>query len=643
MKRSSASGCVAFRAWKAALAAVFLATGVSAVTVARAAPLVETPMLEDAVESGKLPPVAERVPRNPWIMNLNGPGLSPGKPGGTMHMLIGRARDIRMLVVYGYARLVGYDRNFDIVPDILESMDVVDGRIFTMKLRKGHKWSDGHPFTSEDFRYYWEDVANNPELSPAGPPRDLLVDGESPRFEVLDDRTVRYTWSKPNPEFLPRLAGASPLYIYRPSAYLKKFHKKYNPRVAAAAKEGGKKRSWAAIHNRRDNMYQFDNPDLPTLEPWINTTRQPADRFVAVRNPYFHRIDEAGHQLPYADRIVMTVADSKLIPAKAGAGEVDLQARDIQFGNYTFLKQNEKRNNFHTLLWRSAIGSQFTLFPNLNVDDPVWRRLVRDARFRHALSMAIDRSLVNQVIYFGLATEGNNTVLEQSPLYEKRYRDQWAKYDRKGAAKLLDELGLKRGASGVRRLPDGRPMEIIVETAGESTEQTDILALIRETWQEVGIKLFAKPMQREVLRNRIFSGQTLMSVWTGLENGIPTPDMSPDALAPTSQQQLEWPKFGQYFETSGKTGEKPDIPKVIELAKLRSAWRGAKTREERAEIWHHMLDIHAEEQFTIGVVSGVPQPVIVRNTLRNVPEKGTYNWDPGAFFGIYHPDTFWFR
>jgi peptide/nickel transport system substrate-binding protein len=119
--------------------------------------------------------------------------------------------------------------------------------------------------------------------------------------------------------------------------------------------------------------------------------------------------------------------------------------------------------------------------------------------------------------------------------------------------------------------------------------------------------------------------------------------MSPDALAPTSQQQLQWPKFGQYFETSGKTGESPDMPKVVELAKLRSDWRAAGTQEERAAIWRRMLEIHANQQFTIGVISAVPQPVIVRETLKNVPEKGIYNWDPGAFFGIYHPDTFWFR
>jgi len=602
---------------------------------------IEPPAFEADVKAGKLPPVAKRLPENPLVVKFPA-GMQPGQYGGSLNMLIGRSRDVRMLVVYGYARLVGYDQNFNIVPDILESIDVKDERIFTMKLRKGHRWSDGQPFTSEDFRYFWEDVANNKELSPTGPPSDLLVNGEAPKVEYPDKQTVRYSWSKPNPDFLPRMAGASPLFIFRPSAYLKQFHIKYNKKLSEADKGGGSKRGWAAIHNREDNMYQNDNPALPSLQPWINTSKPPADRFVAVRNPYFHRVDGNGRQLPYIDRVILSVAESKLIPAKAGAGESDLQARDIQFNNYTFLKKGEKTNNYRTLLWKTVRGSHMALYPNLNVNDPVWKPIVRDPRFRRALSMATDRGQVNQVLYFGLATESNDTVVPESPLYKKEYQTRWAQFDKKGAEKLLDEMNLKRGPDGVRRLPDGRPMEIVVETAGESTEQTDVLEMIRESWREVGIKLFPKPSQREVLRNRVFSGDALMSVWSGIENGMASAETSPEELAPTSQQQLQWPKFGQFYETSGKAGEAPDIPEVAELLKLNNAWRNAATHEERAKIWQRMLQIHSEQMYSIGIVNGVSQPVVARNSLRNVPEKGIYNWDPGAFFGIYRPDTFWF-
>ncbi|HET7197757.1 MAG TPA: ABC transporter substrate-binding protein, partial [Burkholderiales bacterium] len=563
----------------------------------------ESPALHALVAQGKLPALERRLPLDPLVVRL-GEGETPGQYGGTLNTLAGRSRDTRLFTVYGYARLVVYDRALKIVPDILESVEVKEGRIFTLHLRKGHRWSDGQPFTAEDFRYWWEDVANNHELSPAGPPRDMIVDGEPPKFEVLDDATVRYTWRQPNPHFLPRLAGTSPLFIFRPAHYLKQFHKKYNPKVAKAEAEGTAKRRWSAVHNRMDNLYEADNPDLPTLQPWMNTTRMPAERFVAVRNPYFHRVDERGRQLPYIDRLVLSIADPKLIPAKAGAGEADLQARDLNFNNYTFLKQGEKVNGYRTLLWRAGQASHVALYPNLNVNDPVWRQVLRDVRFRRALSLAIDRSLVNQVLYFGLAIEANNTVLDASPLYRPEYATAWARYDRKEANRLLDEMGLKRRGQGVRRLPDGRPLEIIVETAGESTEQTDVLELLRETWREVGIKLYSKPSQREAFRNRIFAGETLMSVWSGWDNGLPTADSPPDELAPTSQVQLQWPKFGEYYETRGKKGLAPDMPEVEQLAELYRQWMRSATSEERARIWHRMLEIHAEQQFVIGIVSG---------------------------------------
>src|SRR3954464_4548710 len=229
---------------------------------------VESPALSEQVKAGKLPSVDKRLPQSPLVVPLGEAGTTMGAYGGPLNTLAGRSRDTRLFVIYGYARLVGYDRHLKIVPDILESFDVEEGRVFTLHLRKGHRWSDGEPFTTADFRYYWEDVANNKELSPSGPPRDLLVDGESPKFEVLNETTVRYTWSKPNPHFLPRLAGASPLFVFRPAHYLKQFHKKYSAKVQKAEAEGTATRRWSAVHNRMDNLYEGDNPDLPTLQPW---------------------------------------------------------------------------------------------------------------------------------------------------------------------------------------------------------------------------------------------------------------------------------------------------------------------------------------------------------------------------------------
>jgi peptide/nickel transport system substrate-binding protein len=581
-----------------------------------------------------------------------GPPLEPsvatmeaiGQRGGDLHMLAASSQDTRLLVVYGYARLVGYDRDLNLVPDILKDVEVEDGRVFTLRLREGHRWSDGAPFTTEDFRYYWEDVANDEQLSPFGPPSQLLVEGEPPVVEILDPLTVRYSWSSPNPFFLPALAGARPVFIYLPAHYLKQFHKDYaDPAELARKVEEDRARDWAQLHGRRERMYRFDNPDLPTLQPWMIRTWPPAVRFIAERNPHYHRVDAEGQQLPYIDRVILEVVGDQLIPVKTGAGETDLQSRGLVFNDYTFLKSSEGHSGLETRLWPSGRGAHLALYPNLNTTDEVWRELFRDVRFRRALSLGVNREDINKTFYFGLGLPGNNTVLPQSPLYDREYRYAWAVHDPEQANRLLDEIGLtKRDSRGVRLLPDGRPMDLIIESAGESTEESDVLALLEEAWLQLGIKIYTKPLQREVLRNRIFAGSTLMTMWFGLENGIPSAEMSPWEFAPTSQQQYQWPKWGQYFETQGEAGEAPDMPAAQELLGLFDDWRLATALEEQRRVWHRMLEINADQVFSIGIIAGVPQPVAVRNRLNNVPEEAIYNWEPGAQLGIYRPDTFWF-
>jgi peptide/nickel transport system substrate-binding protein len=609
---------------------------------AGAAEMKEPPSLAGDVKAGKLPPVAERLPALPHITDMESAGLKTGSYGGKLKTIVGREKDVRLMNVYGYARLVGYNAQLDLVPDILAAVDVEEGRIFTLYLRDGHRWSDGHPFTAEDFRYYWEDVASNPDLTPAGIPQSLMLDDRAPRFEVIDETTVRYSYHRPNPYFLPQLAEPRPLYLYRPAHYLKQFHEKYaDAEMLEGLVEEHHRKNWAQLHNRIGHMYNNTNPELPTLEPWVIDTEAPADRYVFRRNPYFHRIDTQGHQLPYIDEVILTIAAGGVVPIKTGTGETDLQGRGITFNDFTFLKQNEDRYGFTVNLWRLGLGSIMALYPNLNTNDPVWRELFRDVRVRRALSLGINREELNEVLFYGLAKPAANTVLPGSPLFDKEYQSAWTGYDPDRASALLDEVGLvKRNSDGIRYLPDGRLMEITVETAGERPQQVDALQLIKDTWREIGVKIYIKNSPRETFRNRIFAGATQISVWPGLDNAVPTASDSPAELAPVSQQQLQWPKWGQFIETHGKSGEVVDMKEAQELADLFAAWGQAVDERSRREIWKKMLAIYTDQVFSIGTVCCSVHPVVSRNGLENVPAEGLWAWAPTAQFGIYRPDTF---
>ena len=605
---------------------------------------VEPPFLAERVVKKELPPVGERVPKAPLVVDLAARGRSIGKSGGEVVSLVGRARDIRYLSASTYARLVGYDEKLTLGPDLVEKVDVADEeRAFTLHLRPGHRWSDGHPFTAEDFRYFWEDVAGNKDLSPAGPPEFMLVDGKPPKFEVMDATTVRYAWDKPNPRFLPQLAAARDPFIYRPAHYLKQFHAKYaDARKLAEAARAQKLKNWASLHNRMDEMFDASNPDQPTLQPWRVTNRAPATRFVFERNPYYHRVDAAGQQLPYVDQIILDVAAPGLMAGKANAGESDLLYRGLTMADVPILKEGEKAKGYKTLLWSNARGSEIALYPNLTVTDPVWRALNRDVRFRRALSLGIDRKTLNNALLFGLGVEGNNTVLQASELFRPELRSTWASYDPGQASRLLDEIGLtKRNSAGIRLLPDGRDLEIIVETDGDGGMIVDALTLIAEFWREIGVKLFVKPQDRTVMRNRVYSGLSTMVAAQGLDLAIPTASMPPTELAPTRQDTYSWAKWGQSFETKGQNGEPVDIPEAKRLLELYGEWMSTGDVAVQERVWREMLENHAANQWSIGTVAGALQPVVTRNGLKNVPDKAYFSWEPTALLGIYRIDEFY--
>lgn len=628
------------------LTAIAIASLVVSGGSAHSASLVETETLaERLAPAGDLPPVAERVPAEPLVVDLAGRNREPGLHGGTLRMFVSRSKDVRYMSVWGYARLVGYDETYSLEADILKDFTISpDGKVVTLILRRGHRWSDGHPFTTEDLRYWWEDVALNEQLSPAGPPVQMLADGKPPVVEVIDEVTIRYTWDKPNPRFLPALAQARPVYIYRPAHYMKKYHADYADAAKLAERvEASGKKTWAALHNRKDNLYKADNPKLPVLQPWVNTMKKNSQRYILVRNPFYHRIDTEGRQLPYVDQVELEIAASGLIPLKVSQGEASLQVRSLGFSDAPVLKSKQQEKGFRTHLWRSGSANEVAIYPNLNYLDAGWRELFRDVRFRRALSMGISRKAINKVLYYGLAEPRAVSALEESPFFDKANATAWTQFDLEAANALLDELGLvERNPAGIRRLKDGRLMEIVIETAGERAEVEDTLELITATWERLGIRLLVKPQDRDVLRNRAYAGKTMMVAWYGWNIGIPTAANAPSELAPVDQATFTWPKWGQFYQTKGSAGESPDLPEAQRLMELFGQWAAAPGFDAKGDVWREMLALHADQVFTIGTVARAPVPLVHDEHLRNVPTEGIYAWDPGGQLGVHRMDEFFF-
>ncbi len=608
-----------------------------------AVPYQETPSLQQRVAEGSLPTIDQRLPAIPLVDDMKAEGKQPGKPGGTLRILIPQGSDSRSLVPFEYSRLIVYDDRYRLVPDILASFDVQDGRIFTFHLRPGHRWSDGAPFTSEDFRYYWEDVATNADLNPDGLPPSLIVNGTKPKVDIIDATTVRYSWAWPNQAFLPALAGAAPLIIYRPAHYLKQFNPNYSSkRAVSVLVMQAKLDDWTDLHRQKDDPLFLSNPDMPTLGPWISLTRPGSEAYVAVRNPYYHRVDKDGRQLPYIDRVMLIPQLKSEMLANVVSGRSDLQAQGLTLADLPALRDAAKKGTIKLDLWPSGRGSELALYPNQNAADPVWQALMRDVRFRRALSLSIDRNAINQQIYAGMAKPRANTLLPDSPLFEPDAQRAWSEFDLARAQELLDEIGLKLDDKyKIRRMPDGRLLSLLVATQGTDPSEVAVLRLIQESWRKVGVELMIGAPLPSQFHDRLIDGRTVMSIGDGLAEGLATAQMNPFELAPSSESQLQWPRWGLYMRTRGAKGDQIAVPEVLKLVELWRSWRDSPKDSDKASAWHQMVKIHADQVYTIGLVGEVPQPVAVNPKLRNIPERDFYNWEPGAYFGLYRPDSFW--
>ena len=606
----------------------------------------EAPMLAALVATGQLPPVDERLPVNPEVV---APIEEIGKYGGEWRMLIAKGTDTKMLCVYGHTRLMDWDRTLKkLEPELCESWEVSeDATAYTIHLRKGLKWSDGEPFTTEDLKFWWEDIANNEELSVAGIPSELIVGDEPPEVTFIDDYTFKYEFAAPYLAFGDGLAASCPhIWMFAPKHYLKQFHPKYTDKEtidALVAKEGYE--NWAALFNDMNTTYSCQNPDRPYLEPWVPVTgRAPATRFVHERNPYFHKVDPEGNQLPYLDRFVQFSTDTALVAMKCTTGDADLQLRGIGFSDVTLLKENEQKGGYEVRMWKST-GGAGSLMPTLSsCQDEVLRQIMLDKRFRVALSHAYDRQEVNTVLYKGYATPIQCECLPGVKGYNEEWATAYLDYDPEKANALLDEMGLEWDETHEYRLrPDGKILHLVIEDSGEDPLTGDVIELITYMFKEIGVNVTRKSTERATYRDRMISGMAAMG-W-GCAGGL-TPlceaEKEMEKLGPVSAGSgTMWAsQWGLWYQTDGGEGKKP--PEWVERwADLATDYKSAPNEEKQDEILQEIRRIQYENLPCIGGLSGLPAPVVVKNGFRNVPKEGWNLWEPGGNLGWCKVSQFW--
>jgi len=576
-----------------------------------------------------LPPVKDRLPEDALVIQ---PYFEIGQYGGRLrghsHATEAGTSDLLSL---RHVNLVRMSEDYlSIKPDIAKDWEWnSDYTEITFTLRKGHKWSDGQPFTAEDIEFWYNDLILNKEIY-ANPPSYAMHAGEPFKVQAIDKQRVRFSFAAPYPGFLYFYA-TSYVQPFQPKHFYKKYHIKYNPNANELAREHGFA-NWAELLNQfygSSDWKDVPTPMLrgtfdfsaPTLEAFIVVKDTPTGRFL-VPNPYFHQVDTVGNQLPYISEIEETyIPDLEVWKLRITRGQIDYKTQSMLLEDYPLFKENEKEGNYTVYLAPAPGQNQFYSF-NTTVKDPELRKIFNDVRFRQAMSLAINRDEINELIFLGQGKPQQFVPIDPvtTNLPTQADLDYYAQYDPAQAKRLLDEMGLKdTDGDGFRERLDGKKLAIdfFYCTQEQSPKMHE---LVRDYWGKVGIRVVLKEVSSDEYRARSNNNDGQLTSWGGSHTN------------PWQILTSAWlfvPPFGDFFvpgsgfgwaqwmSTGGKEGIEPPA-EIKRLFELRDDFRKYPLgTPESNRIGREIIDIHVKNLWRIGTVGSIPLPIIASNRIGN--------------------------
>ena len=608
-----------------ALSAGFVTAALLAVTPAWSMDYKQAPMLDAMVQSGELPPVAERLPADPYVETMID-GI--GNYGGTLRTTILANGDFYNLTrTIANELLVRWDPKWQKVePSLAESFTASeDATTYTFKLREGLKWSDGAPFTADDIMFWYEDVFMNDALTPSKSPT-FTVAGKPVKVTKIDDLTVEFKFDSPYGLFIQQLAygqGHQPV-IY-PKHYLMQFHEKYNKDgLPALLAENPAVADWVALFNSKVALtFQppyWQNLDLPSMDPWILTVPYAdSERVVATRNPYYWKVDPEGNQLPYIDGVTWAkIDDPQLMVLKMTSGEFDFAFRHIN--NSTFksvLFDGQESGNYRFVDVKDLPANDAVILLNLNSEDPIKRAVFDNKDFRIALSHAINRQEIIDLIYVGQGAPAQVAVQPEHELFNEREANQYTEYDPALANEMLDKIMPEKDGEGYRLGSDGNRFTInfmVADVFGLS--YPDVMQMVQQYARDVGIDIQIRATDRARLNTMWYANEQDAYIWNCV-GGLSEVYTDPRCYMPFQKADIFFAMKWSEWYSDPATGEEPP-ENIKELMAAYDAVNAAVTDEDRKAKMEHFLELSADAYLNIGLSRPMPKYMMVSNKLKNV-------------------------
>lgn len=590
--------------------------------------------------NGELPPLAERLPAEPLVMV---PYEMIGTYGGTLDALSNATEaGTSDFLSVRHVNLVRYSDDLEtIVPNVAKSWEWnADFTELTMTLRKGHKWSDGAPFTSEDVRFWLENLSLDPNIREK-PADYVLAGGEPIQIEIIDAQTFKFKLAAPKPGLLVHFA-TSYAQAFQPAHFLGQFHPALNADADAKAAEYGFSSGYELINFYFGGSDWTDTPSpmlrdpakaaalpygtQPTLESHIYVADTTEGRKL-VANPYFFQIDTTGQQLPYISRQEeLYKNDSEVRLLALINGEVDYKAQSLQLPDAPLLLENQAKGGYTVQLKPTVAMPTFAF--NVTVDDEAKRAVFANPDFRKAMSVAIDREQLNEVAFFGQGVPMAYTGFSPLPVFAEPYARVGTEFDAAAAKAGLDAIGMAdTDGDGFRELPNGEKLVLNLQFATQGIAG-EVVELVAQNWSDVGVQTTVKEVTPDEYRAAQSANELDVVAWwkseplaihLGTNEGLVPPFGSYFGL----RTGMKW---AEYIDSNGSAGIAPPawvMALMDEVAKLQAAVPGS---AEQAAAGEAIAKAFTDNMLFIGTVIA-PSPIVVRNGLKNVPEFKTSSYE----------------
>ncbi|WP_154792565.1 ABC transporter substrate-binding protein [Occultella kanbiaonis] len=607
----------------------------------------EAPSLAAQVEAGELPPVEERLPSTPLVVE---PLNQVGRYGGTWRSAMITEEDRTWLEQsIGYEPLVrwipgwtGQPGTSEIIANVCEVYEELDGgRVFQFTLREGMKWSDGEPLTDEDFRFAFEDVNIYPALHPGGIYSlwTNVNDPAKPGTFESDGAVIRYVFDEPKPGFLEELASGTMMVL--PRHYFEQFHEKYNTEIADLVAQANLD-DWVQLWESK--LEPFSNVDAPSLHAWRLTAALGDGSYVtAERNPYYWKVDPDGSQLPYLDEIRCEILqDIEVELLKITNGELDLQMRNFDtIRNLPVVTDNQESGDYRMFSLSPQGPNAMVLGFNQTLEDERKRAIYSNKDFRVGLSHAINRQRIIDTIYAGQTTPWQCAPVEGHPAYDEEFGTQFTEYSVELANEALDRAGYTETDANGIRLSEGAPISITVLVPSSMPDHLDAFELIKQDWAAVGVEANVTPLAETLYWERVEANQAEVSTWTAGGFEIRATQGSNHYFVPSNPRGSS--RYGHTWALwyRGETDEAP--PAIIqEQLALFDEMRTTYDADEAIELARQVLEIAKDQFFYIGICTQPNGYGIVRNDMEtNVPDAmpGDVGYQPP---GPSNPEQYFF-